>query len=245
MSKIRISAVSYTNTLPFLHGITASDLMDEIELSVDYPSECARKVIADESDMGIIPVAGLSSLDEYHIISDYCIGSLDYVDSVFIFSQKPIEEIHTLRLDKQSRTSNGLAQILLKRWWKKDVQVLLEGEADAFVLIGDRTFGKKNELPFSYDLGHYWKELTGLPFAYAVWASNKRLSDHFVKRFNQALAEGISRIEEVIPGLPDYKNFDYKTYLTENLDYHLTDKKREAIEQYLAWYQELSAIEAE
>lgn len=239
MSKIRISAVSYTNTLPFLQGITASDLMREIELSVDYPSECARKVIADESDMGIIPVAGLCSLDEYHIIGDYCIGSLDYVDSVFIFSQKPIAEIDTLRLDKQSRTSNGLAQILLQRWWKKDVQILEEGEADAFVLIGDRTFGKKDELPYSYDLGHYWKELTGLPFAYAVWASNKRLPEDFLKRFNQALAEGISRIEDVIPGLPGYKDFDYKTYLTKNLDYHLTDEKRQAITQYLAWYQAL------
>lgn len=81
--------------------------------------------------------------------------------------------------------------------------------------------------------------MTGLPFAYAVWASNKRLPEDFLKRFDQALAEGISRIEDVIPGLPDYKDFDYKTYLTKNLDYHLTDEKRQAITQYLAWYQAL------
>jgi len=87
MSKIRISAVSYTNTLPFLQGIKASAaLMEQIDLSVDYPSECARKVLADEADMGIIPIAALASLEDYQLIGDYCIGSDGAVDSVFIFS---------------------------------------------------------------------------------------------------------------------------------------------------------------
>src|SRR4051794_30064476 len=121
MEKIKVSAVSYTNTLPFLQGIRSSEIIDEIELSVDYPSECARKVIDDEADLGIIPVAGLSNLKTYHIIGDFCIGTKDYVDSVFIFAHKPIEEVETLKLDMQSRTSNGLAQILLKHYWKRDV----------------------------------------------------------------------------------------------------------------------------
>jgi len=43
MSKIRVSAVSYTNTLPFLQGIRNSDVMNDIELSVDFPAECAEK----------------------------------------------------------------------------------------------------------------------------------------------------------------------------------------------------------
>ncbi|SEF70563.1 menaquinone biosynthetic enzyme MqnA/MqnD family protein [Sphingobacterium lactis] len=239
MNKIKVSAVSYTNTLPFLQGIRASDVINDIELSVDYPSECARKVIEDEVDMGVIPVAALTKLEEYHIIGDYCIGTEDYVDSVFIFSNKPISEIDTLLLDKQSRTSNGLARILLKHYWKRDVQVLTEGEADAYVLIGDRTFGKKEEVPYVYDLGHYWRELTGLPFAFAVWVSNKKLPDAFEEKFNAALAEGVSRPDDVIPGLPVFPNFDYHKYLNENLNFHLTNEKRQAIEKYLAWYAEL------
>lgn len=239
MNKIRISAVSYTNTLPFLQGIRNSDVMNDIELSVDYPSECARKVIADESDMGIIPTAALTDLKEYHYIGDYCIGSTDYVDSVFIFSSKPIEEINTLLLDKQSRTSNGLARILLKHYWKRDVEIVTEGEADAYVLIGDRTFGKKEQVPYAYDMGHYWKELTGLPFAYAVWVSNKKLPDSFEEKFNAALEDGVSRPDDVIPGLPIFPNFDYHKYLNENLNYNLDDDKKKAIDQYLKWYKEL------
>ncbi|MBE8722368.1 menaquinone biosynthetic enzyme MqnA/MqnD family protein [Sphingobacterium pedocola] len=239
MSKIKISAVSYTNTLPFLQGIKASPVMNRIDLSLDHPSSCAQRVIDNEVDMGIIPIAALLDLPYYRIISDYCIGADGAVDSVFIFSQKPINEIKSVRLDNQSRTSNGLARILLKYYWKVDADVLKKGEADAFVLIGDRTFGKKDTMPYVYDLGFYWKEFTGLPFAFAVWVANKELPADFVAEFNQALADGVSHPEDVIKGLPIYDNFDYSSYLTEKLDFHLTLKKRDAIQKYLELYQTL------
>jgi len=239
MQKIKISAVSYTNTLPFLQGIKSSPLVENIDLCVDYPSECARKVIADEVDMGIIPIAALLDIPNYEIITDFCIGANGAVDSVFIFSNKPIEEVKTLRLDLQSRTSNGLAQILLKYYWQQEVRIVTDEDADAYVLIGDRTFGKKQEVKFVYDLGQYWKEYTGLPFAFAVWVSNKVLPDAFITEFNKALAAGVAHPEEVIPGLPVIPNFDYQYYLTKNLDFNLDTPKREAIDKYLALFKSL------
>lgn len=243
MSKVRVSAVSYTNTLPFLQGIKSSPVMEMIDLSVDNPAECARKVVTDEADLGIIPIAALSGMSNPLIITDYCIGSDGAVDSVFIFSKKPIDEIRTLRLDLQSRTSNGLARILLKYFWKNEVNPVWEEEADAYVLIGDRTFGKKGDVPYVYDLGYFWKEFTGLPFAYAVWVANKELPAIFIDQFNKALADGVSRPQDVIPGLPVYPNFDYKIYLTENLDFNLDDRKRLAIAKYLELYKTLEDIE--
>lgn len=240
MSKISISAVSYTNTLPFLQGIRNAEVMDDIDLHLDYPSECARKVLAGEVDMGVIPVAALAEMEEFFIIGDFCIGSDGAVDSVFVFSDKPIEEITTLRLDVQSRTSNGLARVLLKHYWKKEVEIVGdEDEADAYVLIGDRTFGKKETVPYAYDLGYYWKELTGLPFAYAVWVANRPLPENFVEQFNKALAEGVARTEDVLVGLPVYPNFDLKKYLTENLNYDLDEGKKEAIQLYLSYFRTL------
>ncbi|ERJ59219.1 menaquinone biosynthetic enzyme MqnA/MqnD family protein [Sphingobacterium paucimobilis] len=243
MNKVRVSAVSYTNTLPFLQGIRASSVMEVIDLSVDYPAECARKVIANEADLGIIPVAALLNIADPIIITDYCIGSDGAVDSVFIFSDKPIEQIKTLRLDPQSRTSNGLARILLKYYWKNDIEVVWEGDADAYVLIGDRTFGKKETVPYVYDLGYFWKEFTGLPFAYAVWVANKELSAEFIDQFNQALADGVARPKDVIEGLPEYPNFNYELYLTKSLDFYLEDKKRQAIARYLELYKTLEELE--
>lgn len=241
MNKIRVSAVSYTNTYPFLNGIRKSKVMDQIDLSVDYPSACAQKVIDDEADMGIIPTAALLSLPEYYINTDFCIGTEGAVDSVFIFSNKPITEVETLRLDKQSRTSNGLARVLLKNYWKRDVQLITDDgvEPDAYVLIGDRTFGKKNTVPYVYDLGKEWFDFTGLPFAFALWVSNKKLPESFVKDFNDALAYGVAHAIDVIEGLPEFEGFDYTKYLTAHLDFHLTDRKREAVQRYLDYLKEL------
>lgn len=242
MNKIRVSAVSYTNTYPFLNGIRKSKVMDQIDLSVDYPSACAQKVIDDEADMGIIPTAALLSLPEYYINTDFCIGTEGAVDSVFIFSNKPITEVETLKLDKQSRTSNGLARVLLKNYWKKDIQLITDDggiEPDAYVLIGDRTFGKKNSVPYVYDLGKEWFDFTGLPFAFALWVSNKKLPESFVKDFNDALAYGVANATDVIAGLPEFEGFDYTKYLTAHLDFHLTDKKREAVQRYLGYLKDL------
>ncbi|KAF5271794.1 hypothetical protein FQR65_LT17578 [Abscondita terminalis] len=120
-------------------------------------------------------------------------------------------QISSILLDPQSRTSNGLARILLKYHWKRDVEIITEGEADAYVLIGDRTFGKKGTVPYVYDMGLEWKNFTGLPFAFALWVSNKKLSKSFVEEFNEALKYGVEHAEDVIAGLPVYEGMDYRT----------------------------------
>lgn len=238
--KIRIAVATYTNTLPFLKGLQASSAMSsDAELLMDYPSACAEKVIRNEADLGIIPIQALLDIPNYHIVGDYCIGSDGAVDSVFVFSKVPMEEVKVLRLDPQSKTSNGLARILFKYFWRKDVDVVLAGDADAEVLIGDRTFGQKSEHAYAYDLGACWKEFTGLPFAFAVWAANKELPAAFETEFNDAIAYGLTKMDEVIAALPVLPNFDFEDYLKNKLDFHLTDEKRLAIARYLELYQTL------
>ncbi len=235
MNKIRVSAVSYTNTKPFVYGLQHSDILERMQLSLDIPSDCAAKVISDEADLGLIPVAALLSIPNYHIISDYCIGADGPVDSVFLFSNKPVGEIRTVRLDTQSRTSNGLARVLLKYHWKVEPAFTLDGEsADAFVEIGDRTFGKKHAFPYVYDLAESWKAYCGLPFVFAAWVSNKPLDPEFVEGFNKALAFGVDHTQEVLKELPEHPGFDLEDYLCNKLDFDLTETKRSALEKYLA-----------
>lgn len=239
--KVRISAVSYTNSLPFIYGMEHSDLMDEIDMSLDIPSACAEKLINKQADLGIVPVAALLDIPDYQIISDYCLGANGEVDSVFIFSDIPVEEIESLQLDTHSRTSNGLARLLLKEYWKRnDVKIYPAGTssevvADAFVLIGDRTFGKKGDYKYAYDLAEHWKKMTGLPFTFAVWAAVSPLSDNFVDRFNQAMDYGLKNREEVVKNLPVREDFDYLKYLNHNIDYRFDEHKKEAVRRYLAW----------
>jgi chorismate dehydratase len=241
LKKIRISAVSYTNTKPFLFGIQNTPIIDKIDLSLDIPADCAQKLIDNKVDIGLIPVAATLNLPEWSIVSDYCIGANGPVNSVFIFSHCPIDDVQTIQLDPQSRTSNNLARVLMKNFWKVEPDLVINA-ADyatstdpntAFVQIGDRTFGKKSQFDFVYDLSEQWKKFTGLPFVFAAWIANKSIPRDFINEFNISLKYGLDHRSELLKSLPQRSDFDLEDYLVHKLDFDLTDDKKKALQLFL------------
>ena len=98
--------------------------MSQIELVKAYPAKIAQDLMDGTIDMGLVPVAVIPLLKEAHMASNYCIGAEGDVASVCIFSQVPMEEIDKVYLDYQSRTSVQLARILLKHFWKKELNYI-------------------------------------------------------------------------------------------------------------------------
>lgn len=247
MKKIRISAVSYTNTKPFIYGIQHSSIIDQIDLSLDIPSDCAQKLIDDKVDIGLIPVAAALSLPEWHIVSDYCIGANGAVNSVFIFSNCNIHDVKIIQLDPQSRSSNNLAKVLMKNFWKVAPKQIVNASdyaqsADpqtAFVQIGDRTFGKTQQFKYVYDLAEEWKKMTGLPFMFAAWISNKPIPREFVDQFNVSLKFGLDHRPELLKELPKRDDFDLDDYLMHKLDFNLTEDKKKALYLFLDYIKAL------
>ena len=241
MNKIKISAVAYTNTKALIYGLEHSDIINKIDLSLDIPSDCAAKVINGEVDLGLMPVAAIPLVPNANIVADYCIGSDGAVNSVFIFSNVPIKELKTLKLDAHSRTSNNLAKVLLKFHWKQEVTFTTDQheKTDAIVLIGDRTFGKKDDYAFAYDMGEEWKNFTGLPFMYAAWVANKEIPQSFKTEFNAALKYGLDHRTEVLKGLPETPNFDLVDYLNNKLQFEVTEDRKKAMNLFLGYIEEL------
>lgn len=247
MKKIRISAVSYTNTKPFIYGIQHSSIIDKIDLSLDMPSDCAQKLIDNKVDIGLIPVAAALNLPEWHIVSDYCIGANGAVNSVFIFSNCDIHEVKAIQLDPESRSSNNLAKVLMKNFWKVAPEQIVNApdyaqSADlhtAFVQIGDRTFGKKQKFKYVYDLAEEWQKMTGLPFMFAAWISNKPIPQEFVDEFNKSLKFGLDHRPELLKELPKRDDFDLDDYLMHKLDFSLTEDKKKALYLFLDYIKAL------
>jgi chorismate dehydratase len=247
VKEIRISAVSYTNTKPFLYGIQNTSIINKIDLSLDIPSDCAQKLIDDKVDIGLIPVAATLSLPEWHIVSDYCIGAAGAVNSVFVFSNCDIKDVKTVQLDPQSRSSNNLAKVLLKNFWKVSPELVSGAEdyADstdphtAFVQIGDRTFGKREKYQFVYDLSEEWQKFTGLPFVFAAWIANKPISQEFIDEFNASIKYGLDHRQELLKSLPKHENFDLEDYLMHKLDFELTEDKKKALYLFLDYIKAL------
>lgn len=246
VSKIRVGAVSYLNTKPLVFGLEKGMMKDAVELTYDYPGKIAQSLLDNSIDVGLVPVAIIPELKQHHLITDYCIAADGSVASVCLFSEVPLEEITTVLLDYQSRTSVMLVQYLVKEYWKLNVEFKKAGidfiseikGTTAAVVIGDRAFKQRKVSPYIYDLADAWKNHTGLPFVFAAWVSNKPLPAEFIADFNAANEYGLQRLDEVVNENP-YNDFDLKKYYTQHVQYRLDDVKLKGLQKFLSWCRHL------
>lgn len=240
--KLKVTAVSYLNTKPLLYGLVKSGLSEELELRLDHPAECARKLVSGEADFGLIPVAAIPELSSPNIISDYCIGTVGEVKTVCIFSEVPLESVTHIYLDFHSRTSVELVKILLEKHWNCSPTLLaaqpgfehkIKGTTAALI-IGDLAVAHLERHAYTYDLGEAWLAHTGLPFVFATWVSNRPLPADFIERFNAAMKLGIEQIPQLMYILPQqHPGFDLEKYFTENISYQLDAPKKKALQLFL------------
>jgi len=238
--KIKVGTVSYLNAKPLIYGFENGMMADQIDLIADYPSSIASQLLDKKIDIGLVPVAIIPQMKEYHIIGNYCIGAVGEVASVCLFSDAPVHEIETIILDYQSRTSVALLKLLLKDHWKIN-PAFIEGVpgyekeisgTTAGLVIGDRAMLQRKNTPYVYDLSDAWMEMTGLPFVFAVWLSNKTLTDDFIAEFDKANQLGFENLDEIITKFSD-SGYDLHEYYTKYISYRLDEDKNKGLNQFL------------
>ncbi len=238
--KIRVAAVSYLNTKPLIYGFEQGMMKDEVELLFDYPARVAEMLLNDEADIGLVPVAIIPQLKEYYLISDYCIGAVNPVASVCLFSDVPLNEIKEILFDYQSKTSAALLKILLREFWFIDPVLTKTTEgylqmikgSTAGLVIGDRALTQRNRSAYVYDLAEAWQQMTGLPFVFAAWIANKKLPDPVLLSFNNATGKGLHHLNEIVAA-NQFDDYDLYTYYTSNIDYRFDEKKKQAMDLFL------------
>ncbi len=214
--------------------------MTEIELTLEYPAALVNKLKSGELDLALMPVAAMQDVPGARIVADYGIAADGYVGSVALFSMVPIDEIKTVMLDYQSRTSVRLAQLLFEKHWKQNVVFRPATEnfieyingTTAAVIIGDRALKQLTNFEYVYDLAESWKTFTGLPFVFAGWISNKELPPDFIRRFNEANAEGLNHLPEIASSF-EFPWYDLLKYYREDIHFHLSEEKLKGLNTFL------------
>lgn len=241
LTPIRIGAVSYLNARPLIYGLQQGLMSAPVELSFDYPSRVAQRLVDRDIDIGLVPVEVIPQLSSYSLVGRWGIGAVGEVASVCLFSEVPLESIQTLVLDYQSRTSVALLKLLLRHHWGIQPQ-LIPGEpgyeqtirgARAGLVIGDRAFALKHQGLRAYDLSLAWQEWTGLPFVFAAWVSHTPMPEPFVADFEAANQAGLDDLESVIRQIPD-PGFDLRRYYTQHISYHLDEAKLQGMRRFLS-----------
>jgi chorismate dehydratase len=248
MNPVRISAVSYYNTLPLIYGISRSGLVSGYDLQLDVPSVNAEKLLNGQADLSLVPVGALPSFASYELVGNHCIGAVGNVKTVLLLANVPIHKIKTIYLDTDSLTSVNLVKVLAHRLWKIDVHwksldginpLTLEKE-DGVVLIGDKTFGAVKKFEYCYDLAGCWHDLTGLPFVFAVWTALSPLPAEFTRQFESALEWGVSHREESVCFAKNLMITEQELvhYLKFDISYQLDEIKRKGLKLFLKYLKE-------
>ncbi|MGW6459832.1 menaquinone biosynthetic enzyme MqnA/MqnD family protein [Streptomyces sp. NPDC055078] len=188
-SRPRVGHIQFLNCLPLYWGLARTGTLLDLDLSKDSPEKLSEQLV--RGDLDIAPVTlveFLRNADQLVAFPDLAVGCDGPVMSCVIVSQVPLEQLDGARvaLGSTSRTSVRLAQLLLAEKYQvapdyytcpPDLGVMMQ-EAEAAVLIGDAALrASLQDAPrlglAVHDLGLMWKEWTGLPFVFAVWAARK------------------------------------------------------------------------
>ncbi|MEV6104592.1 menaquinone biosynthesis protein [Streptomyces sp. NPDC051940] len=256
-SRPRVGHIQFLNCLPLYWGLARTGTLLDFDLTKDTPEKLSERLIAGELDVGPVTlVEYLRHADELVALPDIAVGCDGPVMSCVIVSQVPLSELDGARvaLGSTSRTSVRLARLLLAERYgvspdyytcPPDLRLMMQ-EAQAAVLIGDAalraSFHEAPELGLQvHDLGSMWKEWTGLPFVFAVWAARREyaarepaLLADVHRAFLESLAVSLEEVGKVAEQASRWEAYDaelLERYFT-TLDFRLGAPQLEGITSF-------------
>jgi len=252
MTPVRVSAVSYLNTRPLVHGI---ERRPRFQLRYDIPADCARLLHDHAVDIGLIPSIEYLRGGPYRIVPDVAIASRGPVASVAIFTTKPLRDVRSIALDTSSRTSVALTRVLCARQFRIDPRLESRGpdiddmlaHCDAALIIGDHALFLDPAAVEKIDLGDEWTRMTGLPFVYAFWAGRPgALTADDVDALRRARDEGVQMPEQLAREFLKDASAERQAiggrYLRHNIKYHLGEDERVALETFFRYAVEAGVV---
>ncbi|MFE4668270.1 menaquinone biosynthetic enzyme MqnA/MqnD family protein [Streptomyces sp. NPDC056716] len=253
----RVGHIQFLNCLPLYWGLARTGTLLDFDLTKDTPEKLSERLVRGDLDIGPIPVAEfLKNADDLVVFPDIAVGCDGPVMSCVIVSQVPLDRLDGARvaLGSTSRTSVRLARLLLAERYgvqpdyytcPPDLSVMMQ-EADAAVIIGDAALranlhdGPRYGLDV-HDLGSLWKEWTGLPFVFAVWAARRdylerepELTRQVHQAFLSSLELSRQEVGKVAEQAARWEEFDEQVlerYFT-TLDFHFGPPQLAAVKEF-------------
>ena len=266
MRRLRISAISYLNTAPLMWDFEHGEAGRDFDISYTLPSSCARALEAGTADIGIIPAAAYAQIPGLVILPGVAIASRRPVRSILLVSRVPLDQIRTVALDTSSMTSVALTKILFDKWlgggrtftsMEPNIEQMLSAN-DAALVIGDPALQVDRSRYLTLDLAEEWIRHTGKPFVFAFWVVRQEALQEAALReptsspdlaaiFQQSRDRGLdpTNLDHIARewspriGLAES---DVRSYLTENIYYHLDAPCLEGLQLFYRYAAEIGVL---
>jgi chorismate dehydratase len=255
--KPRVGHIQFLNCVPFYWGLVHSGALMDLELVKDTPERLSEQLIAGDLDIGPITlVEYLRHPEGLVLLPDLAVGSDGPVMSCNLVSQLPFADLDRQRvaLGSTSRTTVQLARLVLREQYganpdyfscPPDLAQMMQ-EAAGGVLIGDPALramlydGPRLGLRV-LDLGGAWKDWTGLPMVFAVWAvrrdflaAHPELTREVHEAFLHSISLAMAEVDKVAAQAARWESFDAQTlerYFT-TLDFSFGERQLAGVREF-------------
>jgi chorismate dehydratase len=215
---MKLGRIPWINAYPVYGAIDRRVVSVPADLVSGTASELNDLLAAGELDASVVSAVEYArNSAAYHLLPDLAISCDGPVHSVALFSRRPVEELNdrTVLLSASSRTSVLLLHLLCRHRWgveprfatvraeAGDLAALAGLPHEAVLVIGDAALmlASRREYPVRVDLGAAWKEWTGLPFVFAVWAARRSAARAGIQQVHERLlasrAWGLAHLDEL------------------------------------------------
>jgi chorismate dehydratase len=189
---MRLGRIPWINAAPVYAAMDRGLVPAPTTVISATAAELNDLLAAGELDLSVVSAVEYArDAASYHLLPDLAISCDGAVHSVALFSKRPLSELDgaTVLRSASSRTSVLLLELLCRHVWNvrphfvtaraeaNDLAALQSLPHEAVLVIGDAALHLRASgiYPVCADLGSAWKEWTGLPFVFAVWAARREV----------------------------------------------------------------------
>jgi len=215
---VRLGRIAWVNGFPGYGAIDRGIVPCAAELVSGTAAELNDLLAARQLDVSVISAVEYArDAAQYHLLPDLAIAADGPVHSVMLFSKVPPTALdgRAVLRTASSRTSVLLLELLCRHVWKvaprcaqgraeaTDLAALQGFPHEAVLVIGDAALmlQAQGTYPHVVDLSAAWKEWTGLPFVFAVWAARREADEAAVRGIHRSLlasrAWGLAHLDDL------------------------------------------------
>jgi chorismate dehydratase len=236
-----------------LYGLR--DRSANLELLVDIPAQLAVKL---QQRIGSLRCAFLSPIDyarhggDYLIVPGVGVSSSSRSNTIQLFINPDVRNVHTLAVDIRVTSEIILAKIILAEKFpneessKGSLQFIpmlasrdgMLSKADAALVVNFHPQTSASDEPFALDLVEEWNDLTGLPYVHGVWVGHEDSgAEDVILPLVHAREQGVLHLAEnaeVIAGELNLDRGTVRDYLAL-FSYGLGEDERAGLSEFLRY----------
>jgi chorismate dehydratase len=182
---VRVGRIEFVNCFPLYHHFESELAARGVSATIveGHPAALNAMLVEGAIDVALpSSIAFARDAAELALLPQVSISSFGAVDSIQLFTRRPLPDVRRVALSEKSATSICLLKVLCREWGIAPESAPRRGplsevltDFDALLLVGDEALHllRVEAYPYHYDLGEEWRRVTGLPMVYAVCAARR------------------------------------------------------------------------